>query len=83
MTSGIDDVRDTLKGAEDIAPDPDAVVPEGGQDDPPPRTPDDDPVEMAGALFPLNDTGNGKRFCLYFGDDAMIVPPRWLVHMGR
>ena len=30
--------------------------------------------EMDGAKFPLNDTGNGQRFALYCGDDAMYVP---------
>jgi putative DNA primase/helicase len=27
-----------------------------------------------GALLPLNDAGNGRRFALYFGEEAMYVP---------
>lgn len=40
-----------------------------------PRTPDNaPPIEAAGALFPLNDTGNGNRFALYYGKDCLPVP---------
>lgn len=33
-----------------------------------------EPPEAQGALLPLNDTGNGQRFALYFGEDVMHVP---------
>ncbi|AUR01989.1 DNA primase family protein [Phaeobacter inhibens] len=49
-----------------------------------PRTPDPSPPEMNGALLPLNDTGNGQRFALYCGDDAIYVPRvGWHVWDGK
>lgn len=47
----------------------------------------DDAIErllQEGALLPLNDAGNGQRFALYFGDDAMYVPRvGWHVWDGK
>ena len=42
------------------------------------------PLEAEGATFPLNDFGNGRRVCLYFGRDLMFVPRLgWHVWDGR
>lgn len=81
MTENLEDVRRTFAEAEDIpAPEPF----EGGDDGhvPPPnnrapRDGADEPDEgkaSEGALLPLNDTGNGSRFALYCGDQALFVP---------
>ena len=85
---GIDDVRERFNGAEDVAP-IDGLRADEQEDatcdsrDIPPHTPDDLPPdsqfdpeapEIEGARFPLNDTGNGERFALYCGEDAMHVP---------
>ncbi len=52
------------------------TVEPGGSDGPPP--------EAEGAKLPLNDTGNGRRFALYCGDDAMFVPRvGWHIWDGR
>ena len=60
------------------APPPTNGGPSGGSSEPPhrpaPRTPDQPPPEMEGAKLPLNDTGNGQRFALYCGGDAIYVP---------
>ena len=59
----------------------------GDPHDPGPPPDDADTIErllQEGALFPLNDAGNGRRFALYFGDDAMYVPRvGWHVWDGR
>ncbi len=77
MTGNIEDVRSALRSLEDITPG-DGLTPPAdpscGDDGPPPRTPDLPIPEMDGARLPLNDTGNGQRFALYCGDDAMFVP---------
>ncbi len=40
--------------------------------------------EAEGSRLPLNDTGNGRRFALYFGGDAMWVPRvGWHVWTGQ
>lgn len=45
---------------------------------------EDDPRAAEGARLPLNDTGNGRRFALYFGDAALTVPRvGWHVWDGR
>ncbi len=82
-------VQDTAANIEDVAPDP-AVQPPGETPDqcppdPPTEDPQDGPAPKAeGARFPLNDTGNGRRFALYFGDDAMVVPRvGWHVWDGK
>lgn len=78
MTDRLDPVRAAFDAAEDVPPaegleaprtPPDGPAPPGDAppDDPPP------PPEATGALFPLNDTGNGQRFALYCGPDAMFV----------
>lgn len=81
MSGDIDRVKKTIEGAEDIAP-IDGLAPSDDQgrfDVPPPRTPpeirgeDEPPLEEKGALFPLNDSGNGGRFAVYCGPDAMHV----------
>jgi len=52
----------------ETAPDPQ------GNTTAPPRTPQDPALAEQGARFPLNDTGNGQRFALYCGEEAMYVP---------
>ena len=82
MSDNIDQVRGKFDQAEDVAPadglaPPDNAQfdgPDYGSDGPPPHTPDLPMPEMDGAKLPLNDTGNGQRFALYCGDDAMFVP---------
>ncbi len=80
--TGIDDVAKVFREAEDIAPaegiDPASQsdgAPGPQDNDAPPRTPQDDQgLTAEGAHYPLNDTGNGRRFALYYGQDAMVVP---------
>ncbi|KHQ51239.1 DNA primase family protein [Mameliella alba] len=82
--TGIEDVRATLDAAEDVTPPEDWAAPEdpGGPGDMPPPGPPHDmggpddppPPEAEGALLPLNDTGNGLRFALYCGGEALYVP---------
>lgn len=72
-------VRAALSSPESVAPLDDAM---------PPRTPGDEggdePLEAVGATYPQNDTGNGRRFALYCGDDAIYVPRvGWHVWDGR
>ncbi|MBN9890105.1 DNA primase family protein [Salipiger abyssi] len=44
----------------------------------------EEPREAQGATLPLNDTGNGRRFAHYCGQDAMVVPRvGWHVWDGR
>ncbi|WP_439137569.1 DNA primase family protein [Roseicyclus sp.] len=51
---------------------------------PPPADDGTPPPEATGAGFPLNDTGNGQRFALYFGADALPVPRvGWFVWDGK
>jgi putative DNA primase/helicase len=78
MTDATDQVRATLEGAEDIAPD-DSIAPPMDAHDALPSTPvhdsgDEPAPEIEGAKLPLNDTGNGARFALYCGDFALNVP---------
>lgn len=81
MTDNIKKVKEKFAAAENIAPVDGLTPPDDlptadvGQDAPPPRTPFEE-AELApqGAKFPLNDTGNGQRFALYYGDDVMMVP---------
>lgn len=56
-----------------LAPDP------GGSVSPPPDPPDlADPGDpdrfLRAAALPLNDYGNGQRFVIHFGEDALFVP---------
>lgn len=82
MTGNIEDIRGKFDAAEDVTPADGLAPPDDGRfdgpsygdDGPPPRTPDLPMPEMDGAKLPLNDTGNGQRFALYCGDDAMFVP---------
>ncbi|QBF32159.1 phage/plasmid primase, P4 family [Thalassococcus sp. S3] len=80
MTSNLENVRGKFDAAEDVAPAEGLTPPDnvgngnGDGGSVPPRTPDDGPPEIEGAKLPLNDTGNGQRFALYCGDDAMFVP---------
>lgn len=86
MTDNREKVKDAFEAAEDVAPVEGLQPP--ADNAAPPRTPDDqsievEPPEAAGARFPLNDTGNGKRFALYFGSDVMPVPRvGWFVWNG-
>ncbi|MGR3495415.1 DNA primase family protein [Citreimonas sp.] len=80
MTDGRDQIRASFEDAEDVDL-PEGMVPDDsgqGDDMPPPPPPDDPgdapPPEAEGAKEPLNDTGNGKRFLLYYGQRAMFVP---------
>ncbi len=58
--------------------------PSYGDDGPPPGTPDLPMPEMDGAKEPCNDTGNGRRLVLYYGDDLRHVQRLgWLVWNGR
>lgn len=84
MTDDLDAVRDTLTRAEDIAPD-DSLAPAAPPIDPPQDGPDDLVMELErGARLPLNDTGNGQRFAMYCGDDALFVPRvGWHIWDGR
>lgn len=84
MTDDLDAVRDTLSRAEDIAPD-DSLAPPAPPIDPPQARPDDLVMELEqGARLPLNDTGNGQRFAMYCGDDALFVPRvGWHIWDGR
>lgn len=78
--SGIDDVRARFAEAETLPPGPDGVPSpcedrSSGPGDPPPT--DDDALRdllEQGARLPLNDTGNGQRFALYQGQQAITVP---------
>ncbi|MDW4550869.1 phage/plasmid primase, P4 family [Defluviimonas sp. D31] len=68
-------VREIFKGAEeippagDVAPHPDPFGPDG-----PPPLPEEEPLEAACALYPLNDYGNGLRFTAYYGEDCLFAP---------
>lgn len=73
MTPGEGDIRNVFAQAETVTPG-DGLVPAGGGDVPGDALPPADPPEATGARFPLNDTGNGQRFALYFGADALPVP---------
>lgn len=80
MTDGRDQIRASFEAAEDVDL-PEGTVPDdvGQTDDMPPPPPHDGPddappPEAEGAKLPLNDTGNGKRFERYYGQEAMIVP---------
>ncbi|WP_299558694.1 DNA primase family protein [uncultured Sulfitobacter sp.] len=64
---------DSVGMDENVAPPRDDDGDDGGKG--PPRTPEEDlPPEAKGALCPLNDTGNGQRFALYFREDVLPVP---------
>jgi putative DNA primase/helicase len=90
MTSGIDNIRNALTHAEDVDlppemsaagqgdthPDDDHPADDGAPPPPPPGDGDGidwDAIRAASDL-PLNDLGNGRRFALHFGLDAMRVP---------
>lgn len=64
MTDNFEEVRKRFDGAEDIS---------APQSTPHPKA-DEGPVEAEAARLPLNDLGNGKRFALYYGADALHVP---------
>ncbi|WPZ24876.1 phage/plasmid primase, P4 family [Sulfitobacter pontiacus] len=100
MNDRLDKVRGKFAAAEDVTPveglaasigdasigiDDNVAPPHDGGDVGPPRTPEEElPPEAQGALYPLNDTGNGKRFALYYGDSALPVPRvGWFAWDGR
>lgn len=89
MTDPLDPIRGKFDATEDVTPMDGSASPEGegiGMDEntPPPRTPDDPPVDSSpddsgpdlekGAQFPQNDTGNGLRFAHYCGENAIYIP---------
>lgn len=88
MSDRSDEIRARFDNPEDVDL-PDGIAPEdsgppnaGGTGETDDR--DDPQPEHEGARFPLNDTGNGKRFALYCGMDAMVVPRvGWHVWDGR
>jgi putative DNA primase/helicase len=60
------------------ADDPEAAGGPGGHDDDQLRA-----LLAEGAAFDLNDDGNARRFCLYFGHDVIFVPRvGWFVWAG-
>ncbi|MBL3580732.1 hypothetical protein JMJ92_21770, partial [Rhodovulum visakhapatnamense] len=88
----LDRVRGAFAAADDVdmgdMPEPDAPEDPGRGAEPPhpPEggTPDDPlgPVRAA-AEQPLNDYGNGQRFCIHFGEDLTFVPRvGWFVWTG-
>lgn len=88
MADHIDQVKAKFDQAEDVTPADGLAPPDDGRfegpsygdDGPPPRTPDLPLLEMDGAKLSLNDTGNGRRLALYFGDDLRHVHRLgWLV----
>lgn len=92
QNAGLEKVRSAFEDAEDIEPMDDPALPDEarfespdyGDDMQPPRTPDMPMPEMDGAKFPLNDTGNGRRLALYYGDDLRHVHRvGWFVWDGR
>lgn len=92
MTDTLDDVRRALRDLEDVdLPDdlarPAAAMPPSGDADMPPppgQDGEEDPPERRAAEFPLNDTGNGRRFALHFGADALFVPRiGWFTWTGQ
>lgn len=86
MTNGIDSIRNALTNAEDVDLPPELAAPgqgdagsdDGGEMPPPPPPGDGDGVDWdairEASDLPLNDLGNGRRFALHFGLDAMRVP---------
>ncbi len=96
--SNIDAVRAIMAQEETVdLPDglvpPDAAAPDGDYSGPPddgappapPGSDDDrvDPPSLCAAL-PLNDFGNGQRFAVHFGENAMWVPRvGWFTWDGR
>lgn len=94
MSDGIEAVRATLEQAESVEPVEGLTPPAGDPEDPGPQDggpPEEGgyidmghPLAPEGALLPLNDTGNGGRFALYSGEEAMYVPRvGWHVWDGR
>lgn len=88
MTDNLEKVKQKFDSAEDIEPVDDLSAPpidQASQQPPATGLPDgDDPIEAQGANFPENDTGNGQRFNLYFGDDAIMVPRvGWFLWDGK
>lgn len=74
MSDDFEKVRKVLRDAEDVDMDGVPLGDAGGYDDmPPPPEGEDMPPVSEGAEFPLNDTGNGQRFALYYGADALYV----------
>lgn len=66
----------------DPGPQPDDRMPDDGAPAPPDAESDETPRECAG--LPLNDYGNGQRFCRHFGEDVIWVPRvGWFVWSGQ
>lgn len=82
---GVGAIRNVMGAAEDISlPEDDDGIQMGCPEDyaPPPPPPEDrgpddgdlpeDPILRA-SREPMNDTGNGKRFVIHFGDDILFI----------
>lgn len=95
-TKKMADFRKDMNSEEEIDL-PDGMIPENdvpsdpqdpglGPDDRSPAPPEDDiddPIVPC-AQLPLNDYGNGQRFCLHFGRDVLRVPRvGWFVWSGK
>lgn len=68
---------------DDLPPLGDEDTPWHGHDAPPDPPADGPAKEQICSLLPLNDHGNGQRYCTHFGDDVMWVPTLgWHVWAG-
>ena len=95
MTSGVDNILGAFADAEAVEPmaglEPGDLGRSGGSGgDGPPDEPDRPmpmpmPMpEVEGAKLPLNDTGNGRRLGLYYGEDLLHVHRvGWFVWTGQ
>lgn len=85
---GFEQVHKAFEGADEVYPEAFDPGPQpddfGGPDYGAPGGDPVEPVEMACAVLPLNDYGNGKRFTAYFGEDILFIPRvGWFVWDGR
>lgn len=96
MSDGIDKVRAAMSDREKVDLPDGMDVPDDS--DPGPQPDDREPVDGSPAppdgesaetprdcsQLPLNDHGNGQRFCRYFGEDVIWVPRvGWFVWSGK
>lgn len=68
------DIRRKFNEAEDVDPNPELEPQDDGNNDSPTRNDKAPGLEVEGAKLPTNDTGNGGRFKLYFGENVIHVP---------
>lgn len=71
MDDGVGEIRKAFDAAENISP---ASVDSSGDNSPPDGSGDNAETLRKAAGLPMNDFGNGQRFALHFGEDAMFVP---------